>query len=110
MENISCTDRVSLLQRVREGRNIEHTVKRKKANLIGHILHRDCLLKHVIEGKIEGKMEVKGRRGRRRKQPLDDLKKSGGYSKFKEGALDRNLWRNRFGRVCGHVVRQTAEW
>jgi hypothetical protein len=61
MEKISWTDRVrneEVLHRVKEDRNILHTVKRRKANWIGHILRRNCLLKHVIEGKIEGKMEV----------------------------------------------------
>jgi hypothetical protein len=56
---------------VEEERNIIHTIKRRKANWIGHILRRNCLLKHVIEGRIE----MTGRRGRRRKQLLDDLKK-----------------------------------
>jgi hypothetical protein len=52
---ISCTDRLrnkKVLQRVKEERNIVHTIKRK-ANWIGHILRRNCLLKHVIEGKIK---------------------------------------------------------
>jgi len=31
------------------------------------------MLRHIIEGKIEGRIEVRGRRGRRRKQPLDNL-------------------------------------
>jgi hypothetical protein len=35
-----------------------HKVKRRKANWIGHILRRKCLLKHIIEGKIEGRMEM----------------------------------------------------
>jgi hypothetical protein len=38
---------------------------------IGHILCRNCLLQHVIEGKIERRVEVTGRRERRRKQLLD---------------------------------------
>jgi len=42
-------------------------------------LCRNCLLKHVIEGKIEGRIGVTGRRGRGRKQPPDDLKETGGY-------------------------------
>jgi len=46
-----------------------------------------------------------GRRGNRRKQPLDDLKKRGEYGIFKEEALDRTLWRSRFGRDCESVVR-----
>jgi hypothetical protein len=50
-----------------------------------------------------------GRRGRRRKQLLDDLKKKRGYWKLKEEALDRSQWRSRFGRGCGPVVRQTTE-
>jgi hypothetical protein len=40
--------------RVKEERNILHTIKRSKANWIGHILDTNCLLKHVIEGKLEG--------------------------------------------------------
>jgi hypothetical protein len=35
---------------VKEERNIVHTIKRRKANWIGHILRRNCLLKHVTEG------------------------------------------------------------
>jgi hypothetical protein len=60
--------------RVKEVRNILHTVKMRKANWIGHILYRDCLLKHVIEGKREGRLEVTGRPGRRCKQLLDELR------------------------------------
>jgi hypothetical protein len=45
----------------------------RKANWIGHILNRNCLLKHVIEGKIEKRLEVTGTQGRRCKQLLDDL-------------------------------------
>jgi hypothetical protein len=49
------------------------------------------------------------RRGRRRKQLLDDLKEAEGCWELKEEALDRTLWRTRFGRGYGPVVRQTAE-
>jgi hypothetical protein len=34
-------------------------IKEKKSNWIGHLLHRKCLLKHIIEGKIEGTEEEK---------------------------------------------------
>jgi hypothetical protein len=54
MEKISWTDRVrreEVLHRVKEERNILRTVKIRKANWIGHILCRSCLLKHVIEGR-----------------------------------------------------------
>jgi len=44
-------------------------------------LRRNCLLKQVIEGKIDGRIEVKRRRGRRHKQLLDDLKEKTGYLK-----------------------------
>ena len=69
-----------------------------------------CLLKQVIEGKIKGEMEVTRRRGRRRKKLLDDLKDGRGYSHLKEEALDRTVWRNRFGGGFGPVVRQNTEW
>jgi hypothetical protein len=63
----------------------------------------------VIEGKLEGRIEMTGRRGRRRKQLLDDLKEKRGYWKLKEEALDHTLWRTRFGRGFGPVVRHTTE-
>jgi hypothetical protein len=66
--------------------------------------YSNCLLKEVIEGKIKGRIEVTRRRGRRRKQLLDDLGDRRGYSYLKEDALDRIKWRNRFGRGCGPVV------
>jgi hypothetical protein len=77
MEKISWADRVrneEVLHRVKEERNVLNTIKRRKANWIGHILRRNCLLQHVIEGKLEGRIEMTGRRGRRRKQLLNDLK------------------------------------
>jgi phenylalanyl-tRNA synthetase alpha subunit len=53
---------------------------------------------------------VMDREGGRCKQLLNDLKETTGYWKFKEEALERTLWRTRFGRGHGHVVRQTVEW
>jgi hypothetical protein len=111
MKKISWTDRVrneEVLHRVKEERNILRTIKRRKAKWIGHILRRNCLLKHVIEEKLEGRIEMMGRRGRRRKQLLDDLKEKRRYCKLKEEALDRTLWRILFERGYGPVVRQTA--
>jgi hypothetical protein len=77
---------------------ILHEIRKRKANWIGHILRRNCLLKQVIEGKIKGELEVTRRRRRRRKKLLDDLKDRRGYSHLKEEALDRTMWRTRFGR------------
>jgi hypothetical protein len=42
-----------VLQRVKEERNILHTIKRRKANWIGHILRRNCLVTHVTEGRYK---------------------------------------------------------
>jgi len=67
------------------------------------------LLQKVIEGKIKGGIEVTRRRGRRRRKLLDDLKERRGYSHLKEEAPDRTMWRARFGRGFGPVVRQTTK-
>ena len=79
-------------------------------SLIINILRRNCILQRAIEGKIKGGTEVTGRRGRRRKKLLNDLKERRGYSHLKEEALDRTKWRARFGRGFGPVVRQTTKW
>jgi hypothetical protein len=79
-------------------RNILHEISKRKANWIGHTLCRNCLLQQAIEGKIKRGIEVIGRRGRRRRKLLDDLKKRRGYSHLKEEALYRTVWRARFGR------------
>jgi hypothetical protein len=68
------------------------------------------VLKHVIEGKVEGRIELTGRREGRHKQLLNYLNETGRYWKFKEEALDRTLWRTHFRGGCGPVVRQTTEW
>ena len=107
MEKISWTDHVrneEVLLRVYEQRNILHEIRKRKANLIGHVLRRNCLLQQVIEGKIKGQIEATRRRGRRRKKLLDDLKDRRGYYQLKEEALDRTMWRNRFGKGFGPVV------
>ena len=113
MEKVSWINRVGneeVLLQVNEQRNILHAIRRRKANWIGHILRRNCLLKQVIEGEIKGEIEVIRRRGRRRKKLLDDLKDKRGYSHMKEEALDRNMWRGSFGRGFEPVVRQTTGW
>jgi hypothetical protein len=99
MEKISWTDHVrnkEVLLRVKEHRNILHEMHKRKSNWIGHILRRNCLLQRVIEGKIKEGTEVTGRRGRRRRKLLDNLKNKRGYSHLKEEALDRTMWKARF--------------
>jgi hypothetical protein len=79
MEKIIWTDHVrneEVLLRVKTQRNILHEISKRKANWIGHILCRNCLLQQVIERKIKGGIEVKGRRERRRRNLLDELRES----------------------------------
>ena len=82
-----------------EKRNILPTIKSRKAYWIGHILRRNCLLKGIIEGKIEGRVEVMGRRGRRSKQLLDVLREKIAYGRLEEEVLDR---------TCGELVLEEA--
>jgi hypothetical protein len=90
-------------------RNILYEIRKRKANWIGHILRRNCLLQRGAEGKIQGGMEVTGRQGRRHRKLMDDLKEGRGYSHLKEEALDHTMWRARFGRGFGPVVRQSTK-
>ena len=111
MEKISWTDRVrnEVLLRVKEQRNILNEISKRKANWIGQFLGRNCLLQGVIEGKIKGRIEVTGARGRRHRKLLDELKERRGYCHLKEEALDRTMCKAGFGRGFGPVVRQTAK-
>ena len=112
MEKISWTKHVrneEVLLRVKEQRDILFEISKGKANWIGHILRRNCLLQRVIEGKIKGRIEVTGRRGRRRRKLLVDFKERRRYSHLKEEALDHTMWRARFGRGFGPVIGQTTK-
>jgi len=62
-------------------------------------LHNKCLLKHVIEGKVDRRMG--GRRGRRRKQLPDDVNEQGRYRKLKEESVDHTNCRTSIGRYYG---------
>jgi hypothetical protein len=112
MVKIRWTDHVrneGVLLRVKEERNILHEIYKRRANWIGRILRRNIVLQQVIEGKINGEIEVTGRRGRRCRKLLDGLKGRRGYSHLKEEALDRTVWTARFGRGFGPVVRQITK-
>jgi hypothetical protein len=77
VEKIRWTDHVrneEVLLRVKEQKSILLEISKRKTSWIGHILRRNCLLQRVTEGKIQGGKEVTGRRGRRRRKLLDDLK------------------------------------
>lgn len=69
------------------------------------MLHRNWLIKHVLEGKMEG-LRVTGRQERRRKQRLDYLQETRMYWKLKEGSLDRTMWQTRLGRGSELDLRQ----
>ena len=88
---------------------IQHEIRKRKANWIGHILRRNCLLQQFIGGKIKIGIEMTGRQGRRRRKQLDDLKERGGFSHLKEEAVDPTMWRVRFGRGFGPVVRENSK-
>jgi hypothetical protein len=99
----------AVLLRVKEQSNILHEISNQKANKIGHILHKNCLLQQVLVGKIKGRIEVTGRQGKRHRKLLDDLKERRGNSHLKGETLDRTVWRACFGRGLGPVVKQTAK-
>ena len=96
------TGRASLAGQVK-GRRQTNEIRKRKANWIGRILRRNCLLKQVIEGKIKGEMEVTRRRGRRRKKLLDDLKDRRGYCHLKCGAGER--WRRSVGPIIWEIKK-----
>jgi hypothetical protein len=104
-----------VLLRVKEQRNILHEIRKRKANWIGHILHRNCFLLRVTEGKIQGGIEVTGGRERRRRKLLDDLKERRGYSHLKEEALDRRnedvlLRVKEQGNILHEIHKRKANW
>jgi hypothetical protein len=103
MRTLSWTDPVrnEVLLTVKEHRNSLLEISKREAHWIGHILRRNCLLQRVIEGKIKGGIGVTGRRGRRRRKLLDDLKERRGYFYLKEEDLDCTMWSARFGRGFG---------
>jgi hypothetical protein len=101
MEKIICTDHVrneDVLLRVKEQRNTLHEVRKRKANWMGHILRRNCLLQRAIEGKIQRGIEVTGRQGGRRRKLLDDLKEKERILAFEEESsgshcIESLLWK-----------------
>ena len=88
-----------MLLRVDEQRNILREINKRKANWIGHILHRNCLLQRVIERKRKRGIEVRGGRGRRRMKLLVDLKERRGYSHLK---------RNFSIELCGELALEES--
>jgi hypothetical protein len=100
----SC-DRWSIT-RVKEGRKILHTRKRRIDNWIGNFLRGNFLLKSVNKGN----MAMTRRRGRKYKQLLDNLKEKRRYWKMIKEILDHTVRRTRFRIGYGPVVRQATNW
>lgn len=93
MEKISWTEHVTneeVLLRVGEERAMLNTIMNRKKNWIGHVLRREGLFKDIIEGKMEGKRT----RGRKRMGMFSDLIGSGDYGQLKRRAENRRRWRN----------------
>ena len=97
MEKIKWSEKVTneqVLDRIGEKRTLLNKILRRKANWIGHILRRNCLLHDAIEGQMTEVKEV-GRR-RRRTQLLDDLRNRRSYWELNEEAEDRKRWKRQF--------------
>ena len=91
-----------VLLTVNEQRNILHEIRKRKANWIGYILSRNCLLKQVIKGKIKWEMEVARRRGRRQ----EDIKR---YWMTLRTGEDILIWRRRLWiALYGGIVLEEA--
>ena len=92
MERISWTEKITneeVLRRVGEKRSMVETIVRRKKNWIGHIMRGDGLMKEVMEGKMEGKRG----RGRKRIGMIDELMENEQYGDLKRRAEDRQGWR-----------------
>jgi len=82
----------------------------RSGEVAGSCSHRNGPEGSIICGEFLKDTRKVGRRGRRCRMLLDDLKERRGYSHLKEEALDRIMWRARFVRGFGPVVRQTTKW
>jgi len=92
-----------VLHRVKEEKN---NINYKEVRLTGLVAACVKLPSKTRCGRnTEGRIEVKGTRGRRRKQPLDGHNEKSGYCKLKQKTLDRTVWRSRFGISCGPLVQ-----
>ena len=61
---------------IKKERNIVRTIKRRKADYIGHILRTNCLLRHIFKAEIVEGIKATGRRGRGRNQQMDVLQET----------------------------------
>ncbi|KAJ4439714.1 hypothetical protein ANN_07842 [Periplaneta americana] len=83
MEHVKWTDRIrneAVLERVSEERMMLKLIRKRKRNWLGHWLRRNCLLKDALEGMVNGRRV----RGRRRYQMIDDIKIYGSYAETRQ--------------------------
>jgi predicted DNA-binding ArsR family transcriptional regulator len=102
-------DVFEVLHRVRDKSNMLYKIEMKEGQSNWSHLEQELSSKHVMESKIEEKIEGTGKRGLRRKQLLGDLKEKRIHWNLREEALDRTLWTTRSGRGYGPVVRQITQ-
>ena len=93
--------KIGVLHGIKEDRDNLYTAERSKTNWIGHIMCRSCFLKHVIEGKMQWIIEEMGRRGRMRKQLLDEVKEMGGHWNLNTMQRSKTNW-------IGHIMRRNC--
>ena len=84
-------------------------IKRRKINCVSNIMRKNGLLKRVIEGQIEGKIEVPGRGGERRNNLWMTFRK-GRLLEIQKEALDHSVFRTGFGKGYVPVARQKSLW
>ena len=104
MERVSYKDKTTnedVLKQVAESRKLLQVVINRKKNWIGHVVRHDCLLRDVIEGRMEGKRC----RGRPRMGMIDELKEKS-YDSMKRRAEDREQWMNFVPRTCQKTEHQ----
>ena len=92
MESVKWTDKIKnavVLERVGEGRTMLELIRKRKINWLGHWLRRNCLLKDALEGMVNGKKV----RGRRRYHMINSIMIIGLYEETKRKAEKRVEWR-----------------
>ena len=92
MTQVKWSDKIKnsvVLDRMGDGRIMLELIKKRKSNWLGHWLRRNCLLKHALEGMVNGKKV----RGRRRYQMIDNIMINGLYEDTKRKAEKRVEWR-----------------
>ena len=83
-----------MLKNVGENWCLLEKIRTRKRRWVGHVLRGECLIREVVEGRIDGKIT----RGRPRKGMLEEFLANEAYDQMKRRAHDRE----RVGRVGCH--------